>query len=236
MRGARLRYVCISNHPYVPAKTKLYRTPLTYNYRAQCLFLNILLRGKVSFPQSSIYEAQNIHWSQQQTDVRSVCRVAPSAAVDVSATLLTLKTLSCQFAVKSGGHASFKGASNIDEGVTIDLVNLKQITLSADKTQASIGPGNRWLDVYSTLDPLGVSVAGGRVEDIGVGGLTLGGGISYFSGRFGFSCDNVNAYQVCLDESPSLLSYLCARLQYNTVSLIKSITSRSSSPTEASET
>lgn len=156
----------------------------------------MLLQGKVSYPQSSIYEAQNIYWSQQQTDVRSVCRVAPTAAVDVSATLLTLKFLGCQFAVRSGGHAAFTGASNIEDGVTIDLVNLNQITLSADKTQASVGPGNRWINVYSKLDPLGLSVVGGRIEDIGVGGLTLGGGISYFSGRYGFACDNVNAFQV----------------------------------------
>ena len=33
----------------------------------------------------------------------------------------------CQFAVKSGGHASFVGASNIDSGVTIDLGNLNSI-------------------------------------------------------------------------------------------------------------
>jgi FAD/FMN-containing dehydrogenase len=80
--------------------------------------------------------------------------------------------------------------------VTIDLVNLNQITVSADKKQVSIGPGNRWLGVYSKLDKLGLSVVGGRIEDIGVGGLTLGGGISYLSHRFGFGSDNVNAYEV----------------------------------------
>lgn len=38
-----------------------------------------------------------------------------------------------------------------------------------------VGAGNRWLDVYSKLDPMGLSVVGGRVAEIGVGGLTLGG-------------------------------------------------------------
>ena len=100
--------------------------------------------------------------------------------------------------MKAGGHAAFRGASNIEGGVTIDLANLNQITLSADKSQVSLGPGNRWLDVYTKLERHGLSVVGGRIEDIGVGGLTLGGGISYFSARYGFASDNVLAFQVCL--------------------------------------
>ena len=90
-------------------------------------------------------------------------------------TLLIVQFLHCQFAVKSGGHAAFKGASNIDSGITIDLKNLKQVTVSADRTFTKVGAGNHWADVYSRLDPLGLSVVGGRVADIGVGGLTLGG-------------------------------------------------------------
>jgi hypothetical protein len=45
---------------------------------------------------------------------------------------------------------------------------------------------------------MGLTVIGGRVSAIGVGGLTLGGGISFFSNRYGWACDNVNNYQVSL--------------------------------------
>ena len=98
--------------------------------------------------------------------------------------------------MKSGGHAAFTGASNINGGLTIDLLKLSQITVSPDKTQTSVGPGNTWFDVYSQLEGEGLSVIGGRVSGIGVGGLTLGGGISFFSGRYGWACDNVNTYEV----------------------------------------
>jgi FAD/FMN-containing dehydrogenase len=60
-------------------------------------------------------------------------------------------------------------------GVTIDLAALNQITLSADKSLVTIGPGQRWGNVYAELEPLGLAVAGGRSSSIGVGGLTLGG-------------------------------------------------------------
>jgi FAD/FMN-containing dehydrogenase len=90
----------------------------------------------------------------------------------------------------------FSGASNIDGGLTIDLLKLNQVTVSADQIQTSVGSGNRWIDVYSVLEPKGLAVIGGRVADIGVGGLTLGGGMSFFSGRYGWACDNVNTYEV----------------------------------------
>lgn len=156
-----------------------------------------MLWGKVSFPQSTVYGYQESrYWSQQQASVHPVCRVAPTSAIDVSVALLVLETQQCQFAVKSGGHGMFAGASNIDQGVTIDLLNLNQLVVSNDKTEVSVGAGNRWYDVYTKLDPMGISVVGGRVADIGVGGLTLGGGISFFSGRYGWACDNVNNYEV----------------------------------------
>ncbi|KAH8596633.1 FAD binding domain-containing protein [Bisporella sp. PMI_857] len=161
-----------------------------------CNILNSRLPGRVSFPGDPVFVEESKYWSTQQASVVPTCRVSPTNVSEVSTAILALKAQSCYFAVKSGGHACFAGASNIDEGVTIDLANLKQIAVSNDRKQVSVGPGNRWMDVYGHLDPLGLSVIGGRVGDIGVGGLTLGGGISFFSGRYGLACDNVNNYQV----------------------------------------
>jgi len=163
-----------------------------------------MLPGTVSFPNSTVYEyEESRYWSQQQALTIPTCRVSPACAEEVSITLLVLRIQQCQFAVKSGGHAAFTGASNINGGITIDLVALNQVTVSSDQKQTSIGPGNRWVDVYSKLEPRNLSVIGGRVADIGVGGLTLGGGISFFSGRYGWACDNVINYEVCYHSFPN---------------------------------
>ena len=69
----------------------------------------------------------------------------------------------------------FAGASNIQDGLTIDLAQLNQIEVSADKTLTFVGSGARWRDVYSHLDEQQFSVVGGRNADIGVGGLILEG-------------------------------------------------------------
>ena len=81
----------------------------------------------------------------------------------------------CHFAIKSGGHARTPGTSNADGGVTIDLVRMNQVKLSKDKKSVTVGAGSQWVDVYRPLEEHGLSVVGGRVADVGVGGLLTGG-------------------------------------------------------------
>lgn len=54
-------------------------------------------------------------------------------------------------------------------------MNMTGIKLSDDKKIASIEPGNIWGDVYRELTKFDVTVIGGRLCNIGVGGLTTGG-------------------------------------------------------------
>lgn len=92
------------------------------------------------------------------------------------------------------------GASNAPDGVTVDLANLSSIDVKVQDSTVSIGPAVTWDAVFAKLDPLGLSVAGGRVAGVGVGGLTLGGGISYFGPRYGWTCDMATAFEVVLAD------------------------------------
>jgi hypothetical protein len=174
------------------------RPPLIFIYRLiviQCAFLDAVTPGEISYPESPIYQSESQYWSAQQASVLPVCRYSPTKATHVSIAILAARVTECQFSVKSGGHAAFHGASNIQDGITIDLVKLNEIAISSDRLQTRVGAGNRWIDVYSKLVPEGLAVIGGRVPDIGAGGFTLGGGISFFSARYGWACDNVITYE-----------------------------------------
>jgi FAD/FMN-containing dehydrogenase len=92
------------------------------------------------------------------------------------------------------------GASNSSGGVTVDLAKLNSIDVNAEDSTVSVGPAATWDAVFAKLDPLGLSVAGGRVAGVGVGGLTLGGGLSHFSPRYGWTCDTVTAFEVVLAD------------------------------------
>jgi hypothetical protein len=95
-------------------------------------------------------------------------------------------------------HTPFAGAANIENGVTIDLKNLNKLAVATDRQTVQIGTANRWQNVYQYLDAQELATSGGRVAIVGVGGLITGGGISFFSPRYGFVCDNVVNFEVVL--------------------------------------
>lgn len=182
----------------------------------------------MAFPSSTLYDSSLAsYFAFQEAAFEPSCVVLPASTEDVSTAVKTLTSVSskdktttdvkaaCQFAIRSGGHSSVAGAANIDHGVTIDLTNLDSIDLSPDQSTVSVGVGNSWDAVYSQLDGLSLSVAGGRTAGVGVGGLSLGGGISYLSTRYGWTSDTIINYEVVLangsvvsaneEENPDLL-------------------------------
>lgn len=142
----------------------------------QCSTLSVLYPSAISLQDSSSYSLLgSSYWSDQQAEVDPYCVFLPSSSIQVAIALLLSRLTQCPFAVKSGGHAAFAGASNIQGGITINFAKLDHIVLAQDKKTASVGPGNTWFDVYRALEPEELIVIGGRVAAIGVGGLTLGG-------------------------------------------------------------
>lgn len=176
------------------------------NGPVQCQILKLGLGSKISLPDSAPYnESIGSFFSEQNNVIKPACVVSATSTKDVQEAVGILSTLSlvgkfsgdkCQFAVRSGGHTPWAGSATIQDGVDIDLSALNHITPSKDKKTVSIGPGNRWIDVYLKLDALGLGVSGGRVASVGVGGLTTGGGMSFFAPRYGFVCDTVTEFEV----------------------------------------
>lgn len=167
----------------------------------QCAVLSKLLGSKVSFPGSSAYtDSLASYYAQQEEEIRPGCVVTPTTSQDVSTAVTRLSAEStCLFAVRSGGHTMNAGSANIQAGVTIDLSSLNSVTVSGTGDNVvSIGAGAAWSDVYTTLEPLGLAVAGGRTAGVGVGGLSLGGGLSWFSPRYGWTFDSIVNYEVVL--------------------------------------
>ncbi|KAM0333066.1 hypothetical protein ACHAQA_001724, partial [Verticillium albo-atrum] len=170
-----------------------------------CSLLRAELSSKVITPgvdnATAIIEP---YYAGQAQDMTPGCIVLATTSEDVSTAVRILSAgfrgspESCDFAIRSGGHSPGIGTNNIDGGVTLDLSNLNVVLPSEDGSQVSVGPGNRWEDVYSVLDPLGIAVLGGRSRTVGVGGLLLSGGMSFFSARYGLPCDNVLNYEIVL--------------------------------------
>ena len=120
--------------------------------------------------------------------------------MDVSKGIKLLVGNDCKFTSRGGGHSPNPGFNNIDNGVTIDNSLFSNITISSNRSYVSIAPGARWENVYKYVERYGLSVTGGRLAGVGVAGLVLGGGLSFYAPRYGFACDSVRNFEVRLHQ------------------------------------
>lgn len=128
----------------------------------------------------------------------AACVVHPGSRQDVAKALLIVTFLQSRFAVRGGGHNPNVGFASIhSSGVLIVTTKLNEVTLSEDKTVVRVRPGNLFRDVYHNADLLasGKTIVGGRTDAVGVGGYYLGGGIAFFSNKYGISASQVRNFE-----------------------------------------
>ncbi|KAL9126102.1 MAG: hypothetical protein Q9217_004802 [Psora testacea] len=187
----------------IKASTNVNSTAAAYA-KAQCDELAKVLPGKVSFPRDPDFKQS--YFSLQETDIIPTCIVTPLDTADVVVAVKSLAAIykssdyAAQFAIKGGGHTPWAGSANIASGPVIDMTSIKAVRVDKKTSLTAVGAGARWADVYQTLDSMQLAVSGGRAAQVGVGGLTLGGGLSYFSARKGFVCDNVVNFEIVLAD------------------------------------
>ncbi|KAJ5952345.1 uncharacterized protein N7479_010758 [Penicillium vulpinum] len=161
------------------------------------------LKSQVVYPGSAAYKISLGSYWAENVQLEPTCILQPRTAQEVSLAVSTLVAAdggACKFAVRGGGHTTWAGASNIVDGVTIDLSLMNSTTYNEKAGTASILPGSRWGGVYETLAKYNVTVAGGRSGVVGVAGFLLGGGNTFHTSRVGFGCDNVVNYEVVLAD------------------------------------
>ncbi|KAJ3284087.1 hypothetical protein HK104_010106 [Borealophlyctis nickersoniae] len=154
---------------------------------------------KVDTPTVDAYTVSLKSYYSSICAIPPTCIFHPTSAEDVSAAVKLIDKHNAPFAVRSGGHGTNVGASSTT-GVLISMDRMNTVTNVKDG-KADVGPGGRWGQVYAELDQYGVSVIGGRMAPVGVGGLLLGGGISYLSAQYGFAIDNVHSYELVLPNA-----------------------------------
>lgn len=157
--------------------------------------------GRVAYPLQLPYLAETQrYWSLALRDLRPACIVSPRDAGQVAAAVRVLAShTDVPFTVKSGGHDPNPGHSSIDDGVLIAMHEMVGATYEAETGLAHVKPAGEWNDVLRDLEPSGVTVVGGRLGVVGVGGLLLQGGLSFLSAQYGLAADASS-----LDLCPSL--------------------------------
>ncbi|MFB9991493.1 FAD-binding oxidoreductase [Deinococcus oregonensis] len=98
-------------------------------------------------------------------------------------------------AVRSGGHSPAAFAT-VHGGLVIDLSAMKAIEIDPGTQRVRVQTGLTWGEVAGALHKHGLAVTAGDVANVGVGGLTQGGGIGWFVRKHGLAIDRLRSAQL----------------------------------------
>ena len=120
----------------------------------------------------------------------------PRTVGDVQAGVRFAASSGLLLSVRGGGH-DFAGFGTNDGGVVIDLSRLANVEIiDKERHRVRIGGGATWGQVAAALAPDGLAISSGDTKSVGVGGLTLTGGIGWKVRKHGLALDNVAAAEV----------------------------------------
>ena len=108
-------------------------------------------------------------------DVRAAVRFAAGSGLPLS--------------VRGGGHG-FAGFATNDDGIVLDLRLLATVqVVDVDRRLVRVGGGATWGQVASVLGEHRLAISSGDTKSVGVGGLTLSGGIGWQVRKYGLALD-----------------------------------------------
>ncbi|QKV79267.1 FAD-binding oxidoreductase [Amycolatopsis sp. Hca4] len=156
--------------------------------------LRTQLSGAVLTDGDAGYDDARSVWNGE-IDRRPAVVVRPAGPQDVATALAYAREAGLDVSVRGGGH-NFGGAAVVDGGLCLDLSSLDAITVDPDARTARCGGGTTWAQLDAATQAYALAVPGGTVSHTGVGGLTLGGGFGWLTGKHGLSCDNLLSAEV----------------------------------------
>src|SRR5687768_4624925 len=100
-----------------------------------------------------------------------------------------------ELAVRSGGHST-AGHSVTEGGIVLDLSNMKDLQIDVEGRTAWAETGLTAGEVTTAAAKHGLAIGFGDTGSVGIGGLTLGGGVGYLVRKYGLTIDSLLAAEV----------------------------------------
>jgi FAD/FMN-containing dehydrogenase/pimeloyl-ACP methyl ester carboxylesterase len=152
------------------------------------------LRGPVLLPRDAGFEDATRLWNGLIERTPALV-VQPTGPADVVAAVAFAREHDLAVSVRGGGH-NIAGTALADGGLTIDMSRLRDVVVDPDARTATVQPGCLLADVDRETQRYGLATPLGFISEVGVAGLTLGGGLGYLSRRFGWTVDNLLGVEI----------------------------------------
>jgi FAD/FMN-containing dehydrogenase len=147
------------------------------------------LRGGMLCPGDAGYEEARKVWNGM-IDKRPALIARCTGVADVIHCVNFARRHSLLVAVRCGGHNA-AGHGTCDGGIVIDLSPMRGIRVDPQNRSIVAQGGVTWGELDREAQVFGLATTGGTVNDTGIGGLTLGGGLGWLTGKHGLTCDNL---------------------------------------------
>ncbi|WP_165989000.1 FAD-binding oxidoreductase [Streptomyces sp. YIM 98790] len=154
------------------------------------------IRGEIITPSDPTYDERRLIWNGYfQKSPGAIVRV--DGASDVIRTVNFARENEIELAVKGGGHC-FAGTGTTEGGLLLDTSNLRGIRVDPRRRRMVVQPGLVQGDVDAETQSFGLAVTGSQESYIGIGGVTLGGGLGWLARYRGLLVDNLVSADVVL--------------------------------------
>ena len=141
------------------------------------------LTGRVVGPDDPGYPGARLGWDELFVRYPLVIVFAQETQ-DVVNALTWARQNEVALRVRSGRH-SLEGWSNVDNGIVIDVSELKSVRIDRASRTATVGAGLTQLEAVTTLAKKDLAVTTGTEGTVGLSGATLGGGFGFLTRYLG---------------------------------------------------
>jgi FAD/FMN-containing dehydrogenase len=150
--------------------------------------------GRVTAPDDAGYDqARKVFYGKY--DRRPAAIVRPADAAEVAQVVTLAADSGQELAVRSGGH-SLAGHSVSEGGIVLDLSEMTALDLDLEGRAAWAQTGLTAGAYTTAVGGHGLATGFGDTASVGIGGLTLGGGVGFLVRRHGLTIDNLLAAEV----------------------------------------
>lgn len=156
--------------------------------------LRAAIQGRVITPEDADYdEARTVFPGHIDRHPAVIVRVASTA--DVVHVVSLARETGIELAVRSGGHSG-AGHGVSEGGMVLDLTGMKRLEIDVEKRTAWADTGLTAGEVTAALGEHGLAVGFGDTGSVGIGGITLGGGVGFLVRKYGMTIDDLLAAEV----------------------------------------
>ncbi|GJG98101.1 FAD-binding oxidoreductase [Cupriavidus pauculus] len=152
------------------------------------------VRGKVLLPNDPGYDVARTVWNAT-VDRRPAVIVQCTGTADVMQAVNFARDHGLSIAVRGGGH-NIAGSAICNDGLVVDLSQLRGVHIDARDNVAWVSPGATLGDFDHEAQAQGLATPLGINSTTGVAGLTVGGGFGWLTRQYGMTVDNLLGCEV----------------------------------------